>query len=155
MLKPKVKAREFERLGFKRCKGIPKESECYYLCIARGQKMLFVSDSYFGVNDWNKDDQRIHKKANCKYRDRRTALDIIYELIKADMLKSEWDIEEQPKAFDVENIIKQLEKERDYSYEDYENYAEKHDIDVECDDLFCRGLDRAIEIVKRGGIDEE
>lgn len=155
MLKPKVKAREFERLGFKRCKGIPKESECYYLCIARGQKMLFVSDSYFGVNDWNKDDPRIHKKANCKYRDRRTALDIIYELIKADMLKSEWDIEEQPKAFDVENIIKQLEKERDYSYEDYENYAEKHDIDVECDDLFCRGLDRAIEIVKRGGRDEE
>lgn len=151
MLKPKVKAREFERLGFKRCKGIPKESECYYLCIARGQKMLFVSDSYFGVNDWNKDDPRIHKKANCKYRDRRTALDIIYELIKADMLKSEWDIEEQPIAFDVENIIKQLEEERDYSYEDYENYAEKHDMDVECDDLFCLGLDRAIEIVKRGG----
>lgn len=59
MLKPKVKAREFERLGFKRCKGIPKESECYYLCIAK------------------------------------------------------------------------------------------------CDDLFCRGLDRAIEIVKRGGRDEE
>lgn len=65
--------------------------------------------------------------------------------------KSERDIEEQPIAFDVENIIKQLEKERDYSYEDYENYAEKHDMDVECDDLFCRGLDRAIEIVKRGG----
>lgn len=64
-------------------------------------------------------------------------------------------IDSQPIAFDVENIIKQLEKERDYSYEDYENYAEKHDIDVECDDLFCRGLDRAIEIVKRGGMDEE
>lgn len=63
-------------------------------------------------------------------------------------------IKEQPTAFDVENIIKQLEEERDYSYEDYENYAEKHDMDVECDDLFCRGLDRAIEIVKRGGRDE-
>lgn len=60
-------------------------------------------------------------------------------------------VKEQPIAFDVENIIKQLEKERDSSYEDYENYAEKHDMDVECDDLFCRGLDRAIEIVKRGG----
>ena len=91
MLKPKVKAREFERFGFKRCKGIPKESECYYLCIARGCKMLFVSDVCFAVNDWNKDDSRIHKNANCKYRDRRTALDIIYELIKADMLKSEWE----------------------------------------------------------------
>lgn len=64
-------------------------------------------------------------------------------------------IVEQPTAFDVENIIKQLEEERDSSYEDYENYAEKHDMDVECDDLFCRGLDRAIEIVKRGGVDED
>lgn len=60
----------------------------------------------------------------------------------------------QPTAFDTENIIKQLEEERDSSYEDYENYAEKHDMDVECDDLFCRGLDRAIEIVERGGRDE-
>lgn len=64
-------------------------------------------------------------------------------------------VDSQPTAFDVENIIKQLEEERDYSYEDYENYAEKHDMDVECDDLFCRGLDRAIEIVKRGRRDEE
>ena len=86
MLKPKVKASEFKKYGFKRCKGIPKESECYYLCIARGCKMLFVSNSYFGVND-----PRIHKNANCRYRDNRTALDIIYELIKADMLKSEWE----------------------------------------------------------------
>lgn len=91
MLKSKVKAREFERFGFKRCKGIPKESECYYLCVSRGRKMLFVSDSYFGVNDWNEDDPRIHKDVNCRYRDMRTALDIIYELIKADMLKSEWE----------------------------------------------------------------
>lgn len=65
------------------------------------------------------------------------------------------EIEEQPTAFDVENIIKQLEEERDSSYEDYENYAEKHNMDVECDDLFCRGLDRSIEIVKRGGRDEK
>lgn len=61
MLKPKVRASEFKKFGFKRCKGIPKESECYYLCIARGCKMLFVSDSYFGVNDWDKNDPRIHK----------------------------------------------------------------------------------------------
>ena len=155
MLKPTVKASEFKKYGFKRCKGTLKESECYYLFVARGCKMLFVSDSYFGVNDWDKNDPRIHKDANCRYKDNRTALDIIYELIKANMLKSEWDIEEQPIAFDVENIIKQLEEERDYSYEDYENYVEKHDMDVECDDLFCRGLDRAIEIVKRGGRDEE
>lgn len=45
-------------------------------------------------------------------------------------------VKEQPTAFDVENIIKQLEEERDYSYEDYENYAEKHDMDVEYDDFY-------------------
>ena len=87
MLVPKVKASEFNKFGFKRCKGIPKELECYYLCVARGCKMLFVSNVCFAVNDWNKDDPRIHKDANCRYGDERTALDIIYELIKADMLK--------------------------------------------------------------------
>ena len=91
MLKPKVKASEFIKYGFKHCKGIPKERECYYLCVARGCKMLFVSDVYFDVFDWDEKDPRIHKNANCRYRDGRTALDIIYELIKADALKSEWE----------------------------------------------------------------
>ena len=91
MLKPKVKASEFTKYGFKRCRGLPKQAECYYLCAARGCKMLFVSDVYFDMMDWNETDPRIHKNANCRYRDRRTALDIIYELIKADMLKSEWE----------------------------------------------------------------
>lgn len=34
MLKPKVKASEFIKYGFKHCKGIPSEAECYYLCVA-------------------------------------------------------------------------------------------------------------------------
>ena len=153
MLVPKVKAREFERFGFKRCKGIPKESECYYLCIARGCKMLFVSDSYFGVNDWDKNDPRIHKDANCRYRDMRTALDIVYELIKADMLKSEWDIEEQPTAFDVEKVVKEL---RDLKMRYYLTIANTGDADKDCAYLnIANAIDRAIEIVKRGGRDEE
>ena len=53
--------------------------------------MLFVSNKCFDVNDWNDDDPRIHKKPNCKYRDKRTYLDIIYELIKSGMLKSTFD----------------------------------------------------------------
>lgn len=154
MLVPKVKASEFKKFGFKRCKGIPKESECYYLCIARGCKMLFVSDSYFGVNDWDKNDPRIHKDENCRYRDMRTALDIVYELIKADMLKSEWDIEEQPTAFDVKNVIEQLEEESEQSFVDFKSYAEEHGIDNDYEDWFYRGLIRAIEIVKRGGRDD-
>lgn len=51
MLVPKVKASEFKKFGFKRCKGIPKELECYYLCVARGCKMLFVSNVCFAVNE--------------------------------------------------------------------------------------------------------
>ena len=89
MLRPKVKAKEFEKFGFRRCKGIPKELNCYYLCVAKGCKMIFVSDVHFDVNDWQDNDTRIHKNANCRYRDERTYLDIIYELIKADMIESD------------------------------------------------------------------
>lgn len=51
--------------------------------------MLFVSSAIFSVNEWRDNDPRIHKDANCRYRDNRTYLDIIYELIKADMLVSD------------------------------------------------------------------
>ena len=88
MLKPKVDVQEFEKYCFKRCKGTQKESNCYYLCVSRGCKMLFVSPVIFDVNEWKDDDTRIHKNANCRYKDRRTYLDIIYDLIKADMLES-------------------------------------------------------------------
>lgn len=59
----------------------------------KGLKMLFVSDVCFAVNDWKDDDQRIHKNANCRYSDQRDYLDVIYQLIKADMLES--DIKER------------------------------------------------------------
>ena len=89
MLIPKVEAKEFEKFGFKKCKGEYGKGGCYYLCVSRGCKMLFVSPVIFGVNEWRDNDPRIHKDANCRYRDRRTYLDIIYELIKADMLMSD------------------------------------------------------------------
>ena len=47
MLKPNCEAKEFEKYGFKRCKGIAGKGECYYLCVARGCKMLFVSNRLF------------------------------------------------------------------------------------------------------------
>lgn len=94
MLIPTVPAKEFKKIGFKKCAGEYGKSECYYLCVSRGIKMLFVSNECFDVNSWKYDDPRIHKKPNCKYRDKRTYLDIIYELIKADMLKSEFDKED-------------------------------------------------------------
>ena len=91
MLKPKVNVEEFARFGFKPCKGIKKEHKCYYLCVPRGVKMLFVSPVLFDIQDWKSDDKRIHKKANCNYRDHRTSIDILYQLIKADMLKGDWE----------------------------------------------------------------
>lgn len=65
MLIPKVKAKEFEKFGFKKCKGEYGKSGCHYLCVARGSKMLFLSNVIFDVNDWRDNDPRIHKDANC------------------------------------------------------------------------------------------
>lgn len=98
MLIPTVPAKEFKRFGFKKCVGDYGKSNCYYLCVSRGIKMLFVSDKLFCVNTWKDDDPRIHEKPNCRYRDQRTSLDIIYELIKAGMLKSEFDDKEDAKC---------------------------------------------------------
>ncbi len=89
MLRPKVDIKEFEKYGFKKCKGEYGKNDCYYLCIARGIKMLFLSPVFFDIINWEADDPRIHKKANCRYRDSRTYIDILYELIKADMLESD------------------------------------------------------------------
>ena len=88
MLKPKVDVKEFEKYGFKPCKGrTAKEFGCYYLCISRGMQMIFVSPVTYSINNWEEDDPRIHSKPNCKYSCRKTALDITYDLIKADMLE--------------------------------------------------------------------
>ena len=89
MLIPKVKTKEFEKSGFKKCKGEYGKNDCYYLCVSRGAKMIFVSNAIFDVNDWKDNDPRIHKYANCRYRDCKTYLDIVYELVKADMLVSD------------------------------------------------------------------
>lgn len=53
--------------------------------------MLFVSPVIFDIQDWEGNDPRIHSVPNCKYRDIRTTLDILYQLIKADMLKGDWE----------------------------------------------------------------
>ena len=89
MLKPKegVDISEFEKFGFKKCKGEYGRSGCYYLCVARGCQMLFVSESYFDIMAWDDNDPRIHADANCRYRDSRTALDITYELIVNGLLE--------------------------------------------------------------------
>lgn len=91
MLRPTVKAEKFKEYGFKQCKG-SRYKGCYYLCVACGSKMLFVSDICFEIFNWNEADPRIHKEANCRYRDKRDWLDIIYDLIKAGLLESEREV---------------------------------------------------------------
>lgn len=170
MLIPTVKAKEFEKFGFKKCKGKYGKIGCYYLCVARSVKMLFVSDVYFDVINWKDDDPRIHKNANCRYRDRRTYLDIIYELIKADMLTSGYAKYEELRqkqyvnvkgfesdynkaiddAYDVDKVVEQLEELNKYNL----NLADCM-LDIQSNGLgrhfIC--LEDAIEIVKTGGTD--
>lgn len=88
MLKPCVPIEEFKQYGFKFCKGrTAKELGCYYLCVARGKQMIFVSKVCYMINDWDDNDPRIHSRPNCRYKDRRTAMDITYQLIKDGLLE--------------------------------------------------------------------
>lgn len=65
------------------------------------------------------------------------------------------EIEEQPTAFDVENVVSNLEQLKldgaceDCGYCEYLNECWDGDMSEE------HAIDMAIEIVKRGGIDEE
>lgn len=59
-----------------------------------------------------------------------------------------------PTAYDVDKVLKQLEEEKEYSEADFDRYTREHYPDSDCDDWFCSGLERAIEIVKGGGVDE-
>ena len=54
MLKPKVDVKEFEKYGFQKCKGVYGKDGCYYLCVARGIKMIFVSERMYAINSWDK-----------------------------------------------------------------------------------------------------
>ena len=69
-----------EVYGFKKCK--KPYDNCWYRCFSRGIKMMFLSKYMIDIIDWKDDDPRIHCKANCSYRDTRTAEDFLCELIK-------------------------------------------------------------------------
>lgn len=88
-------------------------------------------------------------------------------LIKADSLKdraSKYSLNEdeyrrfckiidaEPTACDLNKVVEQLKDEQELSYADFEIYAEEHGLS-EDDDWHYRGLGRAVEIVKRGGVD--
>lgn len=66
-----------------------------------------------------------------------------------------WMTKKEPTAYDVDKVVKQLEEEKEYSEADFDRYTREHYPDSDCDDWFCSGLERAIEIVKGGGVDGE
>lgn len=62
------------------------------------------------------------------------------------------EIEEQPTAFDVEKVVKELE---DLKMRYFLTIANTGDADKDCAYLnTANAIDKAIEIVKRGGMDE-
>lgn len=65
------------------------------------------------------------------------------------------NLEAQGKQHDKEKeqIIKAFEDEKERAYSDFETYANELSIDEEYDDFFHSGLSRAIDIVKRGGVE--
>ena len=58
---------------------------------------------------------------------------------------------EQPKIYDVDKIVDQLEKEKEYANADFEEYAKEVEpcLDAEYDDTFSQGIERAIKILKQ------
>lgn len=63
--------------------------------------------------------------------------------------------DERQTAYDPNKVVEQLEEEKELSYADFDEYVNGvcPYLDAEYDDLFHRGLERAIEIVKGGGVD--
>lgn len=61
------------------------------------------------------------------------------------------NVVEQPKIYDVDKVIDQLEDEKEYANADFEEYAKEVEpcLDAEYDDTFSQGMERAIKILKQ------
>lgn len=77
-----------EEYGFKKCK--KPYDNCYYRCFARGVKMMFLSKYMIDIIDWDDADPRVHSRANCLYRDTRTAEDYLCELIQENLVDTHY-----------------------------------------------------------------
>lgn len=89
MIKPTKPIEEYEKYGFRKCKGSYGKNGCYYLCVSRGCEIIFISPLLINIISWTDNDSRIHKNPNCRYRDKRTAIEIICEMAMDGLLKIE------------------------------------------------------------------
>lgn len=63
-------------------------------------------------------------------------------------------IDNLPTAFDKEKVMAELEEEREYAYADFEEYANSYELDLsDDDDYYHIGLERAIKLVRKGGVE--
>ena len=62
-------------------------------------------------------------------------------------------IDKIPTAYDVEKVVAELEEEKEISCADFTKYVNEYSpcLDDEYDDFFHKGLERAIEVIRKGG----
>ena len=62
-------------------------------------------------------------------------------------------IDKIPTAYDVEKVVAELEEEKEISCADFTKYVNEYNpcLDDEYDDFFHKGLERAIEVIRKGG----
>ena len=62
-------------------------------------------------------------------------------------------IDKMPTAYDVEKVVAELEEEKEISCADFTKYVNEYNpcLDDEYDDFFHKGLERAIEVIRKGG----
>lgn len=64
-------------------------------------------------------------------------------------------VEDMPTAYDVEKVVAELEEEKEISCADFTKYVNEYNpcLDDEYDDFFHKGLERAIAIIGKGGVE--
>ena len=62
-------------------------------------------------------------------------------------------VNEMPTAYDIEKVVAELEEEKEISCADFTKYVNEYNpcLDDEYDDFFHKGLERAIEVIRKGG----
>lgn len=64
-------------------------------------------------------------------------------------------IEDMLTAYDVEKVVAELEEEKEISCADFTKYVSEYNpcLDDEYDDFFHKGLERAIAVIRKGGVE--
>ena len=62
-------------------------------------------------------------------------------------------IDKMPTAYDIEKVVAKMEEEKEISCADFTKYVNEYNpcLDDEYDDFFHKGLERAIEVIRKGG----